>query len=212
MNIEIKPARAAGVFTAPPSKSMAHRLLICAAVSKGESLITNIAPSRDILATLGCLESMGVSAAADFEKKRVLITGAGKSIRARSVLNCNESGSTLRFFIPLCLINGGGTLTGSEYLLSRPLSEYESLEGVSLIKSGGKIELSGVLKPGVFTLRGDISSQFISGLLFALPLLSGDSEIRLLCQHPLKPADTQQRSLLRCQCTYRMRSASCSWC
>ena len=171
-----------GIIKAPPSKSMAHRLLICAGLANGVSRVTGIAPSEDVSATIDCLAALGAKIA--LENGVATVRGTDPRKMTDAFLPCRESGSTLRFFLPLCLLAGGtATLTGSEKLLSRPLSVYETLakeKGFSLEKSGTAVRVSGKLVPGDYVIRGDVSSQFVSGLLFALPLLDGDSVIRLL--------------------------------
>ena len=181
MKIEIKPSVLSGEIKAPASKSMAHRLLICAGLSEGESIIYNIAYSQDILATLDCLESLGaeIFRGEDF----VRINGVNPFVSQGGVFNCRESGSTLRFFIPIALLSKNKSLfKGSERLLERPMELYEKLakeNGLYYNKDEEGISVSGVLEGGEFSLRGDISSQFITGLLFALPFCEKDSRITL---------------------------------
>lgn len=181
MNVKIEPSTAAGKVTAPPSKSMAHRMLICSGLSAGTSTVHGIAPSEDVLATLDCLSALGASYTLDSDT--VTITGVNPA-KANSVeLYCRESGSTLRFFIPMCLMSGNEyTLHGSEILLRRPMSVYEDIcreQELHFENNGSSISLSGRLQPGNYRVKGNISSQFISGLLFALPLLGGDSTINI---------------------------------
>ena len=157
---------------------MAHRYLICAALSKAPCTISNIALSKDIEATINCLLSLGV-------KINVTTTEAdlnGLDIFSKTdVLNCNESGSTLRFMIPICLLADKKiTLCGTERLFARSLDIYKDLcaeRGFLFEQTKDSVTLKGKLTHGKYTVRGDVSSQFISGLLFALPLLSGDSTI-----------------------------------
>lgn len=177
MKVIVEKSLAIGDIYAPPSKSMAHRALICGAMSEG-SCITNIAYSKDILATLGCLESMG----AFVEKKgdRVKIGGLDpRKVFDNTRLFCNESGSTLRFFIPLCLLADKNIiLEGSSRLFERPLSVYEDIckkQGIVFEKDTSSVKVCGKLSSGEYVVPGDISSQFITGLLFTLPLLEGDS-------------------------------------
>ena len=178
----IEPGTARGTVAAPPSKSMAHRLLICAGLAPGESVVRGVDPSEDILATLDCLEALGASVAR--EGTNVRLRGCDPRTSPSAVLRCRESGSTLRFMIPLCLLSGNAMrLEGSPVLLSRPLSVYEDLcrnQGLRLERAGGSLLAQGILSPGEYAVPGHLSSQFISGLLFALPLLSGDSRIRLI--------------------------------
>lgn len=181
MLVEIKPSAVKGTVKAPPSKSMAHRLLICAGLAKGESVIKNVACSQDILATLDCLETLGARIKKDGDT--VYISGADLKSFDAGIFPCRESGSTLRFFIPLALLSKGKSLfTGYGRLMERPMEIYERLcadKGLFFEKNSDGISLSGVLDGGNFQLRGDISSQFITGLLFALPLCEKDSRIIL---------------------------------
>ena len=182
MRAIIRPGTARGTVAAPPSKSMAHRLLIGAALAEGKSVVRGVDPSEDILATADCLTALGASLS--WEGSAVRVRGCDPRKAASAVLRCRESGSTLRFMIPLCLLSGSAMrLEGSETLLSRPLSVYEELcreQGLSLRRENGGLLAEGRLSPGEYAVPGGISSQFITGLLFALPLLSGDSRIRLI--------------------------------
>ncbi len=180
----IRPSRPAGtIIPAPPCKSMAHRLLICAGLSDGTSRIRNLERSEDILATMDCLNALGASCT--MKGTTAVIRGADV-FRAPggAVLPCRECGSTMRFLVPLGLLGGEPvTLTGSRKLLSRPLSVYETIceeRGLSYRREEEQLLVQGPLPAGTYTLPGNISSQFISGLLFALPLLREDSVIRIL--------------------------------
>ena len=182
MKVIIKKGKARGRVEAPPSKSMAHRMLICAGLSKGTSVVEGIAESRDVLATVECLEAMGVKCVRSGESMTVTGIDILKAAPERT-LDCNESGSTLRFFVPLCLLSGAeAVLTGSRRLMERPLGIYKDLcreRGLLFSQEDGSVRVRGPLKPGKFKLAGNVSSQFISGLLFALPLLDGDSLITI---------------------------------
>lgn len=183
MNLFIKKGLAKGIVDAPPSKSMAHRLLISASLAQGESRIKGISSCQDVLATLSCLKALGISAVLDGDD--VIVTGKDfKSLAPSEPLDCNESGSTLRFLIPLALVLGKSVkFTGSKTLLQRPLSVYEDLckeKNLSFKNNGQVISVKGPLRGGEYTVVGNISSQFISGLLFALPLLDKDSKINVL--------------------------------
>lgn len=187
MNLRFAPSSAEGTVRVPPSKSMAHRLLICAALAEGKSTVENVDFSEDISATCDCLRALGATLTA--EGNRVFVTGCGGSPRPAGLLPCRESGSTLRFLIPLCLLGDGGNLSGSARLMERPLSVYEDLfaqRGISLTRDGDTLSVKGQLRGGEFSLRGDVSSQFLTGLLFALPLCAEDSRIR--CTTPLESA------------------------
>ena len=182
MKVSIHPGKAAGSVAAPPSKSMAHRLLICAGLSRGTSRIRGVELNEDILATIDCLRSLGASCAIDGDT--VTVTGTDPRLATPSeTLCCRESGSTLRFFIPLALLCGNRvSFTGTEKLLSRPLEVYRQLcreQGFLFTKTGRILQVQGSLKGGTFPIPGDISSQFITGLLFALPLADRDSVIRI---------------------------------
>jgi 3-phosphoshikimate 1-carboxyvinyltransferase len=179
-NVKIEPSRLVGKVTAPPSKSISHRALICAALAEGESVISNLAFSQDVLATVDVLNAIG----AEIEKidaSTLKIKGIAGKPRSLGVLVCRESGSTLRFMIPICLLSTDEfKLSGSEKLLSRPLSVYEELfkeryrgsDGKTLILASGE-----PIRSGEYRIAGNISSQFITGLLFALPLCDGDSKL-----------------------------------
>jgi len=181
MKVKITPSKAVGSVIAPPSKSIAHRALICAALSN-QSIVLNVALSNDISATLNCLKSLGANA--KLSENSVDLKGLSlKEIPDETVLYCNESGSTLRFLIPLCLLTGKKiTLKGSKRLFERPLSIYESIcteQGLFFQKGEDLVTVCGVLKSGNYKVSGEISSQFISGLLFALPLLDGISIVEV---------------------------------
>ena len=182
MNVLIRPGAARGTVAAPPSKSQAHRLLICAALADGESNVRGVERSEDILATADCLAALGASLT--WEGDDVRIRGCDPRKSGPAVLRCRESGSTLRFMIPLCLLSGNPMrLEGSETLLSRPLSVYDDLcreQGLALRRENAGLLAEGCLAPGEYTVPGGISSQFITGLLFALPLLPADSRIQLI--------------------------------
>ena len=182
MKVEIQAGTARGTIKAPPSKSMAHRLLICAGFAEGESVIRGVDPSEDVLATMDCLRAMGAELA--MEDGNVAVRGRDPRKAGKTELRCRESGSTLRFMIPPALLSKAEKrLTGSEKLMSRPLSVYEEIcreQGIRLERIRGGVTLEGELLPGNFEIPGNISSQFISGLLFALPLAEEDSTIRIL--------------------------------
>ncbi len=182
MKAIIRPSVLSGEIKAPPSKSMAHRLLISAGLADGKSIIKNVDFSEDILATLDCLSTMG--AKIEREESIVTITGTTPFISAEKEFSARESGSTLRFFIPILLLSKREqTFTGYGRLMERPMSVYEEIcneKGLLFSQQSGKIKLCGKLSAGKFTVRGDISSQFVSGLLFALPFCEEDSTIELM--------------------------------
>lgn len=182
MRVTINKCTLSGTINAPASKSFGHRLMICAALSGGVSHVSGISDSEDMLATLDCISALG----AKYEKNggAVTIYGVPRPKNIMSTFPCRESGSTLRFFIPISISGGGDVrFTGTKRLIDRGIGIYEELfvkKSISVKKGGDSISISGTLPPGEYTLRGDVSSQFISGLLFALPLLDGDSVIKIL--------------------------------
>ena len=182
MKVTLSPKKLAGTVAAPPSKSIAHRYLIAAACADGESRIRGISTSEDISATIDCLCALGAEITLSGDV--AVVRGIDPRTAApKAPLPCRESGSTLRFFLPICLLSGKEvTLTGSRRLMERPLSVYESLaneRGFALTRRDGGVSVCGPLSGGEYTVRGDVSSQFITGLLFALPF-AGGGVIRLL--------------------------------
>ena len=170
-----------GVLAAPPSKSMAHRAVLCAALADGESRLTGLAHSQDIDATLGAAAALGAQVEAGESWAR--IAGAAPLQAPAAPVDCCESGSTLRFLIPMAALTGRPVaFTGRGRLMQRPQSVYQELfasQGLRFGQEGDTLTVAGPLRPGCFSLAGDVSSQFISGLLFALPLLDGDSRLCL---------------------------------
>ena len=182
MRAVIEPGRIGGTLEAPPSKSMAHRLLICAGLAGGESVIDRVDPSQDVRATARALEALG--ARVRLENGRARVTGCGGALRLPGgPVDCGESGSTLRFLIPLFAGCGGPVrLLGHGRLMQRPQDVYARLfaqQGLPFAQDGDGLCLCGPLRPGEYRVEGGVSSQFISGLLLALPLLSGDSVLRV---------------------------------
>ena len=185
MRVTIKPSTPHGSVCAPPSKSMAHRMLICAglALKSKPSLIFGLEDSQDILATIDCLNVLG--AGINRKNDCAAIYGMDPSaVRENDVLPCRECGSTLRFFVPLCLLQDKPlTLTGSPTLMGRPMDAYRTIcqqQGLHFSQDDQGIHVQGPLRADTFTIPGNISSQFISGLLFALPLLDADSTINVV--------------------------------
>lgn len=180
MTIRIEKSRASGTVTAPPSKSASHRALICGALSEC-SVISGISDSEDVAATLRALEAMGTEIKR--EGSVVILGGLDPRKAGECTLDCGESGSTLRFFIPLCLLSDRPvTLTGSEKLLSRPLAEYEELcaeRGFLFRREKGGVTVKGALECGDYGLSLGRSSQFMTGLLFALSCLEGESTVEI---------------------------------
>lgn len=183
MKATITPGKAKGDVLAPPSKSMAHRMLMGAGLAEGTSVIQNIDLSEDIKATLGILEALGCEYS--IEGSTVEMKGIGhREVKANAVLDAKESGSTLRFFIPILLSGGGKSkLTGAKSLFSRPLGIYEDIckeQGIFFHKTENSLELDGKLMATHYKIPGNISSQFITGLLYALPLLEQDSVLEVI--------------------------------
>lgn len=182
MKAVFTPSLPKGKCQAPPSKSMAHRALIAAAFAEGESTIAPPSFSEDIKATLSCLEALG--AKFEIRQNAVHVWGISFPAPTGKDLFCGESGSTLRFLLPICLLAGKRiTLRGAERLLERPLSVYENLcreKGFFFEKKDGAITVEGRLSAGTYRIPANISSQFITGMLFALSLLEGESRIELI--------------------------------
>ena len=173
-----------GAIAAPPSKSMAHRLLLCAALAEGETVLRNVPASKDVQATLRGIAALGARVRR-MDGGAYSILGIPTGVRPRqAAIDCGESGSTLRFLVPVAAALGvETTFSGTGQLPSRPLSPI-----LPCLAAGGAafhyentlpFTLGGQLKPGRYEIAGDVSSQFITGLLFALAALEGDSEILL---------------------------------
>ena len=183
MDLQITPKKLSGAVTPPPSKSQAHRLLIAAALAEGTSTLHNIARSQDIEATLRCVTALGGSWT-ETSPGTLTVTGiGGRRFSGGELprLDCGESGSTLRFFIPIALaVAGGGIFTGHGRLMERPQGPYFQLfdkKGIFYEQKDGVLTVRGALTPGEYVLPGNVSSQFFTGLLFALPLLDGVSAV-----------------------------------
>lgn len=182
MTAKFEPCKLKGVADAPPSKSMAHRYLIGAALSKERCVLSGIDYSEDILASIDCLKALGAEIKTDND---TVYINPDNFMQVRNpVLECRESGSTLRFFIPLALCLGKEvTLKGSTRLFERPLDVYEELcceNGFKFKKGANSVTVCGSLKSGNYKIRGDISSQFITGLIFVLIYLGADSSIEVI--------------------------------
>lgn len=180
MTVTLTPAPLVGTIPAIASKSAAHRLLICAALADRPTELSLNALSEDIAATISCLRAMGARISRRGEAITVTpIAGAA----LRPALNCGESGSTLRFLLPVAAaVCRGASFSGRGRLPERPLAplmDAMRAKGVSFSAESLPFEIDGRLRGGVFELPGDVSSQFVSGLLLALPLLEEDSEIAL---------------------------------
>ena len=180
--VTFSPARLCGTVQAPPSKSDAHRAILCAALARGVSVLAPIAFSEDIKATVRCVQALG--ARVTVQGDTLIVDGSGLFTARSAQLDCGESGSTLRFLIPIAAAGGvRATFLGRGRLPQRPIGCYLTClpaAGVACKTQGGlPLSIDGRLRGGVFSLPGNVSSQFITGLLLALPLLEEDSEIRL---------------------------------
>lgn len=148
-----------------PSKSVSHRALICAFLAGGESNLQNLGECEDVEATRRCLAAL----------------------KTHEPMDAGESATTMRLLLPLSLLFGGGRFLMRGSLTNRPLEPYSESLDVRLYRSGNEILVSGCLEPGEYRIRGDVSSQFISGLLFALPLLNGDSALHVTGELQSRP-------------------------
>lgn len=187
----INPVNLSGNITVPPSKSDCHRAVICAGLSEGVSEIENITFSEDIEATCQAMKHLGINIVKF--KDGLIVKGKNKLSAKESSIHCCQSGSTLRFLIPLAATLGEEvTFEGEGKLVERPLKPYYDIfnsQKLQYKNQDGKLPLTvnGVLKSGEYKVKGNISSQFISGLLFALPLLEGDSKIVITTELESKP-------------------------
>lgn len=187
MNIKINPVALHGRVEAPASKSVAHRMLICAALAKQKSVIKINKTSEDIEATANCLRALGVTIEKDGEFWTVIPPSA---FPEKAELDCGESGSTLRFMLPVVSALGiDATLTGHGRLPERPVAPLLDEMKRHGVECDGSfpLHISGKLTPGEYTIAGNISSQFITGLLLALPLCDGDSTVNVLPPVESKP-------------------------
>ena len=220
MDISIRPSKLSGDLSVPASKSCAHRSIICAALAHGVSHLSGVTMSKDIEATIGAMTALG----AEFTVNGgdITVKGAGGRKAQDCVIDCNESGSTLRFIIPIAAAVGSNTeFRGRGRLPQRPIDIFIRELG----KNGVNFDyhntmpftVSGGLKSGRFEIEGDVSSQFITGLLFALPLLDGDSEIVLTSHLESRPyvditIDTLRRfgvSVDESENSFRIKGGQC---
>lgn len=172
----IAPSRVSGSLLVPPSKSLGHRAMICAALAQGTSTITHLGRSKDMEATRICLEALGARFVDT--KHGVEVTGCNPAHSSAPLhLDAYESGSTLRFLIPLAAMSGRpAVFEGKPSLLSRPMGIYANIfaeQNLRFDQSGQGIAFQGPLQDGLYTIDGSVSSQFISGLLFAGALMNG---------------------------------------
>lgn len=181
-DVKFSPFVPNGTVNVPPSKSDVHRAIICAAMANGVSRISPVALSNDIKATIGCIKALGADAV--LENNVLTVDGTNMYKNKTALLDCGESGSTLRFFIPIAAVgNINATFVGKGKLPQRPIGIFtEALPKAGTVcktEGGLPLEIKGQLKSGIFKIPGNVSSQFITGLLLALPILEGDSEIEL---------------------------------
>ncbi len=181
--VKFVPSKLSGTVQIPPSKSELHRAIICAMLSKGTSKIRPIILSEDIKATIDCATVLGAECRICGDTLYINSANVGK-IQGQITVNCRESGSTLRFFIPIVWALGiSATFVGSGRLPNRPLNVYKDTlaRGDAECESNGGLpfKIKGRLRSGKYEVCGNISSQFITGLLLALPLADGDSQIML---------------------------------
>lgn len=211
MKVTVYPSKLSGEIRAIPSKSMAHRLLICAAMSEGTTRVRCNTSSEDIDATIACLKAMGSNIVRIGNTYLVpkVTAYAGQSVE----LDCNESGTTLRFM--MCIAAGLGLCArfkGSDRLFERPLSPLDEIltdHGIVISRdNANRIIQSGRAFPGEYKIRGDVSSQFISGLLLMLPLCGGGS-VEVEGKFESKPyvtltASAMQQADVKLQCEDRV--------
>lgn len=201
MNVKITPTKLMGRVNAPSSKSFSHRMIIAAALADGVSEITNITQSVDITATVNAMTALGAKIIED--GSTFTIKGIGSNPAKRAFVDCCESGSTLRFVIPIAgAVGCDAEFTGKGKLPTRPITPYireMSEHNITFdYMNTMPFSMSGKMTGGIYNIEGDISSQFISGLLFALPLCKESSEIRLMTKLQSKPYVDMTVSALRC--------------
>lgn len=178
MDIRINPSKLSGRLSIPASKSCAHRAIICAALANGKSVISGVTMSKDIEATICSMKALG----AEFKINGDTITVNGILAPSRkAIMDCGESGSTLRFVIPIAAALGtDAEFLGKGRLPQRPIDIYKrelGRNGVTFLNEAMPYNITGKLCGGIYNIEGDVSSQFVTGLLFALPLLDDDSDI-----------------------------------
>lgn len=182
MNVRLSPSKLSGNVVVPPSKSLSHRAIIAASLAQGKSTITNVLFSKDIIATINAMRACGADIT---QGKDYVVINGSNVIRKEAIIDANESGSTIRFMIPIALVcDEKITFTGKNNLVKRPLDTFLEIfdkQGIKYQKGDDYLPMTveGGLKPGTFDIRGDISSQFITGLLYALPMLKADSVINI---------------------------------
>ncbi|PLX29147.1 MAG: 3-phosphoshikimate 1-carboxyvinyltransferase [Clostridiales bacterium] len=188
--VKIFPGKLKGKIHVPTSKSQTHRAILCAAMAEGVSKIRNVVLSEDISATIEAARAFGAEVAETESCKNgklsdLVVSGKGYLGKTRKTIDCAESGSTLRFSIPLALATGEEfEFVGRGKLPERPMDDYYRIfkeKGIQFETDGGKLPLTvkGRLEAGKYSLEGNVSSQFVTGLLLALPIAGGPSEIAL---------------------------------
>lgn len=184
MNITITPCPLKGTVAAPPAKSLAHRMLICAALARGVSLIRGVGESEDVLATVGCLRQLGTEIRIKDGNAEVRGGIPEEAAGAEVVFDCGESASTLRFMIPVAAaLREHCLFTGEPSLLRRGIGGYEALlakQGIRLTTEARGFRTEGRLLGGTLMVPGDLSSQYTTGMMLALPLIPGGHELRVL--------------------------------
>ena len=189
MDILIKPSTLKGKLNIPASKSCAHRAVICAALADGTSKLSGITMSKDIEATIEAMKALGASF--EISGNEIIVNGTNVNLCGKADIDCNESGSTLRFVIPIAAALGANAVFhGKGRLPMRPIDIYVrelSEHGVKFITKKMPYEIDGRLCGGIYKIEGNVSSQFITGLLFALPLVKEDSEIIMTSRLESRP-------------------------
>ena len=199
MDLTIFPRQLSGTIRAIPSKSQAHRLLICAAFSNKSTFLECPQTNEDIEATVSCLCALGANITREQDGYHIIPV---TDIPNTAVLHCGESGSTLRFILPItCALGVNATFVLKGRLPYRPLSPlWEELErmGCTLTRpTENTIQSTGKLHAGNFSISGNVSSQFISGLLFATALMKGTSTITITGALESKPYVEMTQSALK---------------
>ncbi len=179
--VKVYPGSPSGTINVPSSKSIGHRAIICAALSHGKSVIEELSLNDDINATLQAVQAFG--AKVQRKENKIIIHGVKHIAAPKSPIDCKESGSTLRFLIPI-LASTGKTVVfkGAPSLIKRPMNVYQSIakqDDIQMDITTDKILVNGVFKGFEYHVDATVSSQFITGLMFALPLLKHDSKILL---------------------------------
>jgi len=178
-SIRILPSPLSGSITIPASKSACHRSIICAALASGTSIIKNCGTSADIEATLNGMKALG----ANFQELGAALTVTSNDPPKSCTINCKESGSTLRFLLPIAAALGvNATFTGEGRLPTRPIKALTDMlrqGGVECSSDTLPLTINGQFKGGKYSLPGNISSQYITGLLFALAITKTTSQIVL---------------------------------